>query len=236
MNSTKFKLVLLSLAVGLLALFTSPAGAIEVTLNTTRDTFVYDYYLYDTLNYGGADYINIDPTQRPQGLVAFDNLPGDIGTVTSATLILDKKYTELHSTDPIYIHAYQVTDPVVWAEGTQDGEVATSGATWYQADYPAAWGSVPFSYNPASLDQEIVGDYDNSLDVTGAVQNWANGQLNYGLVLKLSGGGGAAYTNKWHSKESTTGTGPQLELVYVSDVPPLAGDVDRSGQVSAGAT
>lgn len=191
----------------------APAGAIPATLQNTGDTYVVTQAPDQTTNYGLRDHIYMDTSGYQLGLVRFDNLPINIETLNSATLNLYKRTTSL-DTNPIYIDVHSVTDPVQWAEGADDGlsPPTAGGATWLHADYPTAWTSVPFNYGP-SLDQQEVIAGDNALDVTGAVQEWLDGQNNNGLMLQLSGGSGSN-ANTWYSKESVVGLGAHLLLDY----------------------
>jgi len=164
-------------------------------LGKCEDTFIYGYGGYDSGNYGALETLrSSDGKEGFVVLLRFPNLvgpkPGLIparSTIASAGLKLKVQNYTPQLIVPVRVH--RALKP--WKEGRGDGTGSLKGeATWKAAqqgllawEAPGATGATDRS--PEVFNASVLVDAAGflSIDVTPAVQSWANGEPNQGLIL-----------------------------------------------------
>ena len=178
-----------------------------------------------TRNFGGASAMQVTQGNPERRIVLrFDVSsipPGSV--VKSATLRLYCRTVTSPTAKSKTIRAYYLMQS--WTEGTLTGTGTADGATWITRDGVTSW-SAPGGYAYWSIvlgnaREEATGvsplpaDFRQgwvAFDLTGMTQAWVDRKYaNYGLLLRSES---SSDVLEFDSRESTSGTAPQLVVVY----------------------
>jgi hypothetical protein len=181
----------------------------------------------DTRNFGAAAAMDVNyASPQRRILTRFDVTAIPAGTVIkSATLRVYCRSVTAATTNPKTLNAYFVLES--WVEGTMTGTGTANGATWRTRNGSTSWSSLGGHYYadwavpgkeeasglsplPAGFAQGWV-----TFDVTAAVQYWLdNGPTsNNGMLIRMPTTSSSDIL-QFDSRESVSGTAPQLVVVY----------------------
>ena len=188
----------------------------------------------DIRNFGAAAAMDVNyasPERRV--LVRFDMTAVPAGTtIKSAILRVYCRSVTSPTTAPKTVNAYFVNES--WVEGTMSGSGTANGATWLTRNGTVSWtntgsaGSGPGGYyytswvvpgkDEASGVSPLPGGFTQgwvSFDITPAAQYWLdNGpSSNFGMLIRMPTTTSTDIL-QFDSRESTSGTAPQLVMVY----------------------
>ena len=176
-------------------------------------------------NYGGALLTSINQGSPERRIV----LRFDVSTVPpgsavkSAVLRLYCRSVLNATIQSKRINAYYVMEP--WTEGTLNGSGTANGATWSTRDGASAWSAaggyahwssvLGTARDEATGNAPLPGGFRSgwvAFDLTGMVQAWVdNAYANYGILLRSES---SSDLFEFDSRESTSGTAPQLVVIY----------------------
>jgi hypothetical protein len=181
----------------------------------------------DTRNFGATAAMDLNySTPERRILVRFDVTAIPAGTIIkSAILRVYCRSVTSATTNPKTLNAYFVVEP--WVEGTMTGTGTANGATWRTRDGGASWSSQGGAYyadwavpgkEEASGVSPLPGSFTQgwvSFDITAAAQYWRdNGPgTNFGMLIRMPTTTSTDIL-QFDSRESTSGTAPQLVVVY----------------------
>lgn len=178
-----------------------------------------------TLNFGGALVMDVNQgTPERRIVLRFDVSsipPGKV--VKSANLRLYCRTIVSPTNLAKTIRAYYVMEP--WVEGTMGGTGTANGATWTKRDSTSNWsaagGYAYWAYVLGTAREEASGvtplpgafrEGWVSIDLTFITQAWVDGTYaNYGILLRSET---SSDIIEFDSRESVSGTAPQLVVVY----------------------
>lgn len=199
-------------------------GPQSVPIGLVADTYLQSGS-EQTKNFGGALVMDVNQGSPERRIVLrFDVSSIPPGTVVkSATLRLYSRTVTAPTTQAKTIRAYYVMQP--WTEGTLTGTGTADGATWTTRDGSINWSAsggyaywstvlgsareeaTGLSPLPAGFRQGWV-----AFDLTGMTQAWVDKQYaNYGILLRSES---SSDIIEFDSRESTSGTAPQLVVVH----------------------
>jgi hypothetical protein len=187
--------------------FTGPAQIEDATISADAPT----------LADGGGAAINVDgQTPHGHGLMRFPTLVGSGAGQVPAGAIVTSATLQLNCTNAGNTMAlYRLTQS--WVEDQ---------ATWNQRSTGISWGAPGAEGTGSHADAAVNGDCtvtgQRLVNITSFVQDWTNGQANYGVVFIDSGTDGVVFGS------SESATSPVLTVVYKSTQAP-AGTQSVSG-------
>ena len=180
-----------------------------------------------TRNYGAAALMDVNyPSPERRILLRFDMTGIPAGTpVKSAILRLYCSNVASPTNNAKTINAYFIMQS--WVEGTMNGSGTANGATWLTRDGTANWSTAGGNYysdwavpakEEASGASPLPGAFRQgwvTFDITAAVQYWLdNGPAsNFGMLLRVPNTSSSDMM-EFDSRETTSGTAPQLVVVY----------------------
>ena len=181
----------------------------------------------DTRNFGATAAMDLNyasPERRM--LVGFDVTAIPAGTIIkSAILRVYCRSVSSATTNPKTLNAYFVLES--WVEGTMTGTGTANGATWRTRDGSTSWSSLGGHYyadwpvpgkEEASGVSPLPGSFTQgwvTFDITPAVQHWLdNGPTSSNGMLIRMPTTTSSDILQFDSRQSVSGTAPQLVVVY----------------------
>jgi hypothetical protein len=142
-----------------------------------------------TYNFGGDLYNDVRNNPKMNFVISFGLPPEVLGkTIVQARILFYCWYVSGWQAGR-YLDLYRVTE--AWEEGTADGSYQPGCASWTVKNGGAggdvAWSVPGGTHAPELLDRSLIPNnaYYPEFDITGLVQEWANGGIeNLGVVLK----------------------------------------------------
>lgn len=179
-----------------------------------------------TYNFGGDLYNDVRNSPKMNFVVAFD-LPAEVlgKTIVQARVGFYCWYVNGWQADQ-YLDLYRVTES--WEEGTADGSYQAGCASWNvrgnASGEDVAWSVPGGTHAPELLSRSLIPNaaYYPEFNITGLVQEWANGSDNdFGVILKTDS---PVVTGIKASEYSEYGR-PYLAITYAaaSSASPVAG-------------
>jgi uncharacterized repeat protein (TIGR01451 family) len=163
-----------------------------------------------TTNYGSTTDLLVDASGHVHTVIKFPNVFGGgvdqipLGsTITSATLTVQM----YDPGDDVLV--YQLTEG--WVESEVTWNNRSTGVSWTNAGADGTG-----SHKTTADGTLLAPNGSNNVDVTTSVQNWSDGELNEGWLLKDTGSGGVDIRS---SEYGTVSERPMLSVTYV---PPAA--------------
>ena len=164
-----------------------------------------------TYNYGGDLYKSVEDVPKCNFAISFE-MPEEVmgKTILEATIVF-YCWTVSSWQEGQYLDLYRITEE--WEEGTADGAFQEGSASWNVRSGVIDWSTPGGTFDPALLDSSLIPnqDYYPEFDITGLVQEWADGTTeNFGVLLINDS---VASTGIKASEYSEYGR-PYLEITY----------------------
>ncbi|MDO8941890.1 MAG: DNRLRE domain-containing protein, partial [Desulfobacterales bacterium] len=159
-------------------------------------------------NYGAATALNVDGEPHAHGLLKFPNLFG-LNRVPAGARISSATLKVNCSNYGVMMKAYRLTQD--WDENTVNWTLRTATESWGDS---GADGATSHAATEVNADCTAIGW--RTIDLTAFVQEWSDGQPNYGIVLVDTGTDGVDFTT------SESATPPELTVVVQADMQPVA--------------
>ncbi|UCE36374.1 MAG: DNRLRE domain-containing protein [Thermoplasmata archaeon] len=192
-------------------------GQTTLYANETGGNGTWIYSFFNENNYGISPELWVggtDLTSITRSLLRFNISKIPNGAIISSA-VLDL-WVQQVNTDDVPVAVYKVTKE--WDEGIQNSELATDGATWDNADTDP---TIPWDkggeYDPTPYNLSTVylteSNVFHSFNITTLVQEWVDGEPNYGLLLNDTDESASRWL-EFTSDNGAEGQRPELKIQW----------------------